>query len=179
MPPRLTQLILAVALGTCLTGTPAAAQVVSLKEIRETGVVLQKWDKSCGAAALATVLTYHFGDRVSEKEVAAGMLRRSEPLQVRYQGGFSLLDMKRFVEGRNYRGYGFRELEFDDVRYFDAPIVPINFHGYDHYVVFKGVKPNGDVWVADPSFGNFTMSRDRFERIWKNGMAFVVLRGTQ
>ena len=56
---------------------PAIAGTVSLKEIRETGVVIQKWDTSCGAAAMATVLTYHFNDPVSEREVANGLLRQS------------------------------------------------------------------------------------------------------
>lgn len=75
-----------------------ASPVRSLQEIRQEGVVIQKWDTSCGAAALATVLTYSLNDPISEREVARGMLRMTEPLKVQHRGGFSLLDMKHFAE---------------------------------------------------------------------------------
>lgn len=154
---------------------PAGAAVLSLKEIREAGVVVQEWDTSCAAAALATVFTYTFKDPVSEREVARGLLRQTEPLKVRYRGGFSMLDMKRYAGERGYQATGFNGLDLDDIRYFDAPIVPVDFHGYNHYVVFKGLTPDGDVWLADPAFGNRTVSKQRFEEAWMNGMAFVLL----
>jgi hypothetical protein len=153
----------------------AAERVRSLKEIREDGVVIQQWDTSCAAAALATVLTYMHGDPVSERAVAQGMLRQTEPLRVRHRGGFSLLDMKRYVEERGYTATGFRDLSFDDLVLFEGAIVPLNLHGYNHYVAFKGVE-NGDVWLADPAYGNRFMSQERFEGVWMNGMAFVVAR---
>jgi len=170
---RLTVVLLA-----AFSQTPAsvlASSVVSLKEIREAGVVIQEWDTSCGAAALATVLTYHFDDPVTEREVARGLLRHTEPLKVRHRGGFSLLDMKRYVQERGYRAIGFKGLSFDELRYFDAPIIPINFHGYNHYVVFKGLTAEGHVRLGDPAFGNHTISRERFERLWMKGMAFALL----
>ena len=162
-----------------LLGAPAEATVLSLKEIREDGVVIQKWDTSCGAAAMATVFTYTFGDPVSEREVATGLLRQTEPLKVRHRGGFSMLDMKRYAEERGYRALGFQGLGFEDVRYFDGPIVPLDLHGYNHYVVVKGVAPDGEVHVADPAFGNRTFSREKFEEVWMNGMAFVLMEGTE
>lgn len=162
-----------------LMGAPAGATVLSLKEIREDGVVIQKWDASCGAAAMATVFTYTFGDPVSERAVATGLLRQTEPLKVRHRGGFSMLDMKRYAEERGYRALGFRGLGFDDIRYFDGPIVPVDFNGYNHYVVLKGVTPDGEVHIADPAFGNRTISRETFEEGWMDGMAFVMLRGLE
>jgi len=164
-------LVIAVAASQTLT-----AATLSLKEIREDGVVIQKWDTSCGAAALATVLTYHFNDSVSERDVAAGLLRQTEPLKVRYRGGFSMLDMKRYVQERGYRALGFRGLTLDDIRYFDGPVVPLKLHGYNHYVVFKGLTPEGRIRIGDPAFGNRTLSRQRFEEAWMDGLAFVMLR---
>jgi hypothetical protein len=77
----------------------AQAPVRSLREIRQEGVIIQQWDTSCGAAALATVLTYSLHDPVSEREVASGMLRMTEPLKVKHKGGFSLIcDGKLLVE---------------------------------------------------------------------------------
>ncbi len=176
--PLIAVVLLAMTMLMAATYTASSDPVRSLKEIRDDGVVLQKWDKSCGAAAMATVLTYHFGDPVSEREVAAGMLQQTEPLKVRHRGGFSMLDMKRYAEKRGYRAFGFSGMTFDDIRHFDGPIVPVrSVSGYDHYVVYKGMRPNGKVRIADPAFGNYDLSRESFERMWRNGMAFVLLRG--
>jgi predicted double-glycine peptidase len=159
------------------TPSSATERVRSLREIRQEGVVTQQWDTSCAAAALATVLSYTFDDPVSERAVAQGMLRYTEPLRVRYRGGFSLLDMKRYVEERGYQATGFRELTFDDLVLFEGAIVPLNIHGYNHYVVFKGLGEHGRIRLGDPAFGNRTMSRNHFEDVWMEGMAFVVTRG--
>jgi predicted double-glycine peptidase len=162
-----------------LIAGPAASGTLSLKEIREKGVVRQQWDTSCGAAALATVFTYTFNDPVTEREVASGLLRQTEPMKVRHRGGFSMLDMKRYAAERGYRGIGFRGMKFEDIRYLDAPIVPVSFNGYNHYVVYKGLTPEGDVQLGDPAFGNRTLSRERFEDVWVDGITFVMLRETE
>lgn len=155
--------------GLALEGRP----FTSLKEIRERGVVMQQWEKSCAAATLATVLTYGFRDPVTEHFVAAEMLDKSDAAKVRAQGGFSLLDMKRFVERRGYQGHAYRNLSFNDLSAFRAPIVPINNYGYNHYVVFNGIQGD-DVLLADPAFGNRKMRMTDFDEAWIEGMAFVV-----
>ena len=85
---------------------PASAQgrapVRSLLEIRQENVVVQQWDVSCGAAALATLLTYHVGEPVSEKAAAQAMLGKTDALRVKVRGGFSLLDLKRYAEARGF-----------------------------------------------------------------------------
>ena len=74
----------------------------SVLELRQERVMIQKWDLSCGAAALGTLLRYQFGERVTEKEIARELMRRVEyvghPELVQLREGFSLLDLKRFVE---------------------------------------------------------------------------------
>jgi predicted double-glycine peptidase len=177
-PLRVSKVFIVALTASIISTLSATARTVSLKEIREAGVVIQKWDTSCGAAALATVLTYTFNDPVSEREVANGLLRQTEPLKVRHRGGFSLLDMKRYAAERGYRAIGFRGMSFDDIRYLDGPIVPIRLNGYNHYVVFKGLTPEGEIHLADPAFGNRTISRKKFEEAWMDGLAFVMLRGT-
>lgn len=76
------------------------SRIRSLAEIRHEHVVIQKWDLSCGAAALATLLTYDLGDPVTEREAATAMLRQSDPIRVRTRGGFSLLNMQEYAEAR-------------------------------------------------------------------------------
>jgi predicted double-glycine peptidase len=156
-----------------LVAVGAAAQtqppVKSLLERREDRVVVQKWDLSCGAAALTTLLRYQHGDMITEREVALRLIQRQEyvenPQLVQIREGFSLLDLKRFVDGRGYEGIGYGKMDLGDLIK-NAPIlVPINSAGYNHFVVFRGVAGNR-VLLADPAFGNVTMTVDKFERVW-------------
>ena len=150
--------------------------VRSLQEVRQDGVIIQKWDTSCGAAALATVLTYSLQDPVSEREVATGMLRMTEPIKVKHQGGFSLLDMKHFVETRGLTGTGYQGMTFDQLLGMQDPIVPILQYGNPHFIVVRGLDSDGRVKIADPGFGNRTMSVAKFESVWQSGIGFVVTR---
>jgi hypothetical protein len=167
-------LLVALLLQGCFAGA-AAQPVRSLLEMRREAVIVQEWDISCGAAALATVLTYALKDPVSEKSVAEGMLRRTDPLRVKVRGGFSLLDMKRFAESRGYTAAGFRDVSVEELLRMQSPIVPISEYGDPHFVVVRGLR-DGKVDVADPGFGNRVMSVERFTAAWKEGIAFVVTR---
>src|SRR5262245_58815065 len=111
----------------------------SLLEIRQDGVIVQKWETSCAAAALATVLTFSQNDPVSAKVVAQDMLRSTDPIKVKVRGGFSLLDMKRFVETRGFKGAAYKGLSIEDLLTLQSPIVPIDFHGNPHFVVVRGL----------------------------------------
>jgi uncharacterized protein len=52
--------------------------VYSVVEIRHCRVIIQKWNLSCGAAALATLLCYQFGEPVTEEEIAGALMGRAE-----------------------------------------------------------------------------------------------------
>ena len=169
------RLLIATILLFPLVEAQAERPVRSLLEMRQESVVVQQWDTSCGAAALATVLTYGLKDPVSEKTVAQDMLRRTDPLRVKVRGGFSLLDMKRFAETRGYSAAGFRSMSMDELLAMHHPIVPIDEYGDAHFVVVRGLR-GGELDIADPAFGNRTMSVERFRAAWKDGIAFVVTR---
>lgn len=150
--------------------------VRSLQEIREARVIKQRWDNSCGSAALSTLLTHYYGDKVSEALIIMSMLKRTDPQKVRARGGFSLLDLKRFVESRGYRGEGYSGLTLEELAQTGVPsIVPIRIKNFDHFVLFRGVL-GGRVVLADPSSGTMTMKNEQFLEIWKNGTGFVVRR---
>lgn len=154
------------------TGVSADAvrkPVKSILEMRQEHVVLQQWELSCAAAALATILRYQYGEPVTERSVALGLISREEYLNnpdlVRLRQGFSLLDLKRYVEKIGYQGIGFGDMTLADL-FARAPlIVPINLQGYPHFVVFRGGSGNTIV-LADPAFGNVTVSKEKFVDGW-------------
>jgi predicted double-glycine peptidase len=155
-------------------GIRATKAVRTLKDMRNARVVRQHWDMTCGAAALSTLLTYDFKDNTPETAVVVWILRRTSPVKVRALGGFSLLDLKRFVQARGYRAEGFSEMSLEELGDLKIPaIVPIHSKGVDHFVIVRGVF--GDrVVLADPAFGNMTMKANQFQSVWKQGIAFIV-----
>lgn len=168
--------------GSALAGERKSVR--SLIEVRKQNVIIQNWDLSCGAAALATILNYQHGELVSEREIATRMMSRAEylanPMLVRLRQGFSLLDLKRFVDERGYNGIGLGQLTLKHLVTRAPVIVPINSHGYQHFVVFRGLLDNR-VLLADPAFGNRTMLLSDFESAWIEfteigRVGFVVVR---
>jgi uncharacterized protein len=158
---------------TLLLGVPVAAgeraPVRSLLELRQERVVMQEWDISCGAAVLATLLTYQLGDPITEREIALGLIAREEyladPELLRRRQGFSLLDMRRYVTARGHLGIGYGRMSLADLIENAPIIVPIKILGYNHFVIFRGRR--GDrVLLADPAWGNRTMRVDAFEAAW-------------
>ena len=148
--------------------------VRSLLEIRQENVIVQQWDVSCGAAALATLLTYHHGEPVSEKAVAQAMLGKTDPLRVKVRGGFSLLDLKRYAEARGLRAEGYSGMSLADLEKMGPAIVPVVLERYPHFVVFRA--RSGDrVLIADPAYGNRSVEVEVFEKAWQK-IAFVVKR---
>lgn len=154
--------------------TQGIKNIRSLREIRQEGVVRQRWDMSCGAAALSTVLTYDFKDDTPETAIVVWILHRVDPVKVRAQGGFSLLDLKHFAEARGYHAEGFSGMTIADLAAQKTSVItPIRLKGFNHFVVVKGVA-DGRVILADPGFGNLTMRVERFQKLWKDGIAFIV-----
>jgi hypothetical protein len=156
------------------TGVQGSKNIRSLKEIRDEGVVKQRWDVSCGAAALSTLLTYDFKDNTPETSIVVWLLHRVDAGRVRARGGFSLLDLKHFAEARGYHAEAFSGMSIEDLALEKTSVItPIRVKGFDHFVVVKGIYA-GHVILGDPGFGNMTMRVDRFEKLWKNGIVFVV-----
>lgn len=167
-------LVIVIALAVSFANNVSAedrAPVRSLLEIRQERAIVQQWDLSCGAAAIATLLHFQHGDRVSEREVAIALVGRDRYLQnpnlIRVQNGFSLLDLKRYVDERGYEGIGFGGLEFSDLDKYAPIIVPISRVGYDHFVIYRGRMGNR-VLLSDPAFGTVTTPIAKFRRQWLN-----------
>jgi len=150
---------------------PVAVKVTSLKELKFGRTVQQRYDFSCGSAALATLLTYHYEDRVQESDIFMAMYNAGDKDKIRREG-FSLLDMKNYLQRRGYESDGYK-ISLDKVRQVGVPaLVLISLHGYKHFVVLKGVTAR-TVLLGDPALGARVMTRKEFEASW-NGLVFLV-----
>ena len=152
-------------------GGPAEIRVTSYRDIPFRTVVRQEHDYSCGSAAFATLLTFHYGAPRTEAEVFQAMYEAGDKKRIQAQG-FSLLEMKLYLDNQGYPSDGFR-LTYDRLAGLDAPsIAMIDTGNYRHFVVVKGVA-NDRILVGDPMLGLRTYRRADFEKIW-NGIAFLI-----
>jgi predicted double-glycine peptidase len=143
-----------------------------LSELKFKNIVHQAYDYSCGSAALVTILKYHLGIEVSEQQSMEGMMAFGEKDKIIERRGFSLLDMKRYLASIDVQSAGFRA-EMTDLLTLDQPgIVPIDYAGFKHFVVLRGVR-GGLVFLADPAMGNITFPIDEFATLWDRNTLFL------
>ena len=117
--------------------------IQSVRERKFADLVQQKTDFSCGAAALATILRQAYWLDVNEDQIIEGMLAHADQDIVRVQG-FSMLDMKRYVESIGMRARGYR-VAAETLSEIKIPVVVLlDIRGYKHFVVLQKVH-NG--WV--------------------------------
>ncbi len=148
-----------------------ALPVTSLIGRRFETVVRQQYDFSCGSAALATLLRFHYDDPQNEQSVFLGMFRDGDQAQIR-RLGFSLLDMKRYLAARGIAADGFK-VSIDQIAQARVPgIALIDFDGYRHFVVVKGIDDQ-TLLLGDPSLGLRRETIGRFAKQW-NGVFFVI-----
>jgi predicted double-glycine peptidase len=159
---------------TMLGQTNLRKYMQSWKELHERHVVMQKYDYSCGAAALATLIQYYFQDNVNEGNILASILENlsEEDFVDRTENGLSLLDLKQCAGKMGYQAVGVR-LKYANLSQLKGPIlIHIERDGYKHFAVFRGL--HGDrIYLADPSRGEIRMSVYRFSEEW-TGIALVL-----
>jgi uncharacterized protein len=169
----------AVAIPGDIPGGPAVVPVKSMRhlmlEMRYRSTIPQQYDYSCGAAALSTLLTFHYGRPVGERDIVAHMYARGDQAKI-LKEGFSLLDMKNFLELLGYSADGF-EIESGQLDQLIAENVPfialIRDGGYNHFVVVKGANAT-HLLIGDSAKGGRILRRKAFEAIWDSRIAFLI-----
>lgn len=146
-------------------------QVTSMSGLRFVHVVKQNTDFSCGAAALATILKYAYDMNVTEDSVTKGLMRISDPKTVR-EKGFSLLDLKHYVERLGLQAHGYR-VKTEQLKLLKIPaIVLLDIKGYKHFAVITKVTPD-KIYLADPALGNRVSTPEEFDQSW-NHLLFII-----
>ena len=144
----------------------------SYAELKFRDVVRQRFDFSCGSAAVATLLTYEYLRPTTETAAFQYMYKTGDKKKIQ-KHGFSLLDIKRYLSSLGYKSDGYR-LSLDKLMELRLPaIVLIEVNGYKHFVVVKGIS-NQNVLIGDPAMGLRMDSRKHFLTLWKNGIVFVI-----
>jgi len=145
--------------------------VVSIREGRFQTVIRQQHDFSCGSAALASLLTFHYDRPTTEEETFTSMYQAGDQEKIQHQG-FSLLDMKAYLARIGLTADGFR-MTLDKLEEIGVPVITlVNMRGYRHFVVIKGVR-DGEVVVGDPALGVRIYKTDEIEAMW-SGVVFLI-----
>ncbi|MBS3934906.1 MAG: C39 family peptidase [Sulfuritalea sp.] len=144
-----------------LLATHSAAGLIpvkSWKTLRDHRIVKQDLDYSCGAASLATLLNEHYGRNLSEEALLKAMDKGD--------GRASFADMARALPQFGFRAQGFAA-RWEQLTRLKMPVILYVKHRKDdHFSVLRGI--SGDtVWLADPSLGNRTYSREQFLAMWQ------------
>lgn len=145
--------------------------VVTYRDMPFRTVVRQQYDFSCGSAAVATLLRYHYGRAVDETTVFKAMYAVGNQQAIKAHG-FSLADIQSYLKSVGFRSDGYR-VSFDVYAKARIPALAIIKIGqYKHFVVIKGVD-NGYVLIGDPASGIKSMSMSEFMKVW-DGLVFII-----
>jgi len=180
----LTSAALSAAMMLCAT-SPASAEgfgivagggsvnldIENMRERKFATVIRQQFDFSCGSAAVATLLTHHYDRKTSETDAFKAMWEVGDQDRIKTVG-FSLLEMKAYLETLDYRADGFK-LTLDRIDEIGVPgIALIDTKGYKHFVVIKGITPK-TVLIGDPSTGLTAVTRKDFAKMWDGIILFI------
>lgn len=151
-------------------------EVQSWDELKDTNLVRQKYDYSCGAASLSSILSYYYGISTSEKEILDSLLEskgidveQKEIIEIdeelRAKAHLSFLDLAHYAEQKGLRAMGLA-LDLESLAHLQAPvIVYVNVRDVEHFSVYKGIDAHY-VYLADPSFGNIKVSISKFKEMF-------------
>jgi hypothetical protein len=152
-------------------------RVESWQSLKRQNVVMQQTDYSCGAAALATVIRYYWGDPVTEADFLKTILTNLSPeeLRERIKNGLSMTDLRRAAVAKGYLA-SIGRIGLKDLTELKAPvIVRIKEDQYDHFVVLRGLV-NDRIFLADPTRGNIRVPICKFSEQWEDRAILVVAK---
>ena len=132
--------------------------VKSWKSRRDEHIVKQNLDYSCGAASLATLLNGFYGQNATEEVLLKAMNKGD--------GRASFEDLAHVLPQFGFRAQGFAA-NWEQLTRLKIPVVLyVKNRKEDHFTVLRGISAD-TVWLADPSLGNRTYSREQFLAMWQ------------
>ena len=154
------------------SGSRITRNIKSKTEIKFDNIVKQKYDVSCGSAALATIFQYYYNDETTEQEIINIIKSLKNMSTLKNSSGFTLLDLKRAAKFLGYKAHGLKG-SVNEIRKLNLPmIVLLNSPKGPHFVVIKSVNESS-VDIADPALGNLTLSIESFKSQWNNTLLAI------
>jgi hypothetical protein len=153
----------------------AEIRVKNYIELRNKNIVMQRRDYSCGAASLATICRYYWGDDVTEDQILAALdlILTEEEIEERLENGLAMSDLRRAAVKIGYQAV-VGKTTFEKLADAKVPlIVGIEPGGHKHFVIFRGTDIRW-VYMADPIRGNVRMPVADFRAQWQENAILVV-----
>lgn len=150
------------------------SQVTSWKTLNEQHIIMQKYDYSCGAASLATLMKYYFNDDINEQKLLDYIKTIFSPEEYKRieKNGLSFLELEKISRSRDYQSASVR-LKLSALKQLSGPVIVfLKTKDYRHFAVLRGVREDR-VFIADPSRGNISLPVSEFIKEWK-GETFVL-----
>lgn len=127
------------------------------KDSRDDKVTKQDVDYSCGASSLSTILTYFYQTPKTEQQILDDMALDDVMS--------SFLDLAKVSEKYGFTSRGVM-MDYDTLTKLKIPaIVYVNHKRSDHFSVVRAIDEY-NVYLADSSWGNRTLTRRQFEKMW-------------
>jgi len=149
-------------------------KVTSWKQLNEQNVIMQRFDYSCGAASLATLMNYYFNANVSEQELLDYIKETFSKKEYAHieEEGLSFLELEKISRSLGYQSASVR-LKLSALLELSGPVIVfVNTKQYKHFAVLRGIKEDR-VFLADPSRGNIQLPVQEFVKEWQ-GETFIL-----
>lgn len=152
-------------------------KVRNYKQLKRQNIVMQRRDYSCGAAALATVAQYYWGDNVDEEFFLTILdhILTVEEAEERVENGLAMTDLRRAAVEAGYSAV-VGKVSFQKLSESKVPlVVGITIDEYDHFVVYRGTD-GIYVYLADPIRGNLRVRSHEFIKQWQKNAILAIAK---
>ncbi len=150
-----------------ITFASSIFNVKSFQEVRFKDVIPQKYEESCGAASLATLMNM-YNENVIEEDLLSDFNTSN-------MVNFDDIQKVANIHGYKAKGYKITKEIFEKIT---IPVIArvIRHKNYPHFIVIQNIK--GDYFLSlDPTSGKRLMSKSEFYSIWydKGGYILVIV----
>jgi predicted double-glycine peptidase len=152
-------------------------RVQNYVDIQRMNIVMQRRDYSCGAACVATLAKYYWGDDVTEDQVlhVLDQILTDKEIADRIENGLAMSDLRQAAVKLGYQAT-VGKLTFDKLTESKVPvIVGIEPEGHKHFVVFRG-RYDDWVYLADPIRGNIRITTRAFTKQWQKNALLAIAK---
>jgi predicted double-glycine peptidase len=157
------------ALGRAITERPK-----TYLDLKFAYTVRQQRDFTCGAAALASILKYHYGMPVTEEMIFWMIVNRYKPeeLKQKAEQGFSFEDLIYVAEKLGFKSQA-AVIDIAELQKLNGPVIlQLNLKRFDHFAVLRK-KTDDLAYMSDPLVGQTTLDNAEFKTEFKGPVLAV------